>query len=516
MGSANQSSARSSSNEAAHEERHRGLEALRKGDYSRALASLEAARELSPDGEEVDDALVEVLKRLEAADRLAEEKGPAEEEASVEEKPLAEEEDPERTAAASRASVARDPREAQVYLKEERREPRRETRRRPERSSKSARPRVAEVREKQRVRESSREDLRATPKLGVLLVTSEPPGLVVRIDDRIRDLTPTRIQVPIGEHRVQLFRGRKEVFSQSVEVSDREPALVSEVFDSAALELEPSAPGRIDGDGKLDLVNLIEKSPVDGTRASPDLDRAGRLNPPGPSERGKPEGGKDETSPRVEPVSPGDGPGWGAPNAGPARLVVFRPGSDKGDIESALSRSLSGARVRVAQSASDLRHSPTADAVIAPPRVLRELGLEPSLLSLSQPEYRLVSFSPIDPGAPPQRVAIFAEGQKRQTPAQVTTMLGLAQTPKLRWVRKVEDLLSSLQLSMADAALVNVQHLDTLERRTTRRLYKRAFSQSGQSLAVAFIPGGRRDQVEPPLRQLSPEAKDALGVFGWR
>jgi hypothetical protein len=58
------------------------------------------------------------------------------------------------------------------------------------------------------------------PRNGLLLVTSTPPGLVVTVDGKAVDLTPTRIPVRPGSHRVTLAQGERRVLDETVEVGE--------------------------------------------------------------------------------------------------------------------------------------------------------------------------------------------------------------------------------------------------------------------------------------------------------
>ncbi|MCY1036021.1 PEGA domain-containing protein [Corallococcus sp. BB11-1] len=55
---------------------------------------------------------------------------------------------------------------------------------------------------------------------GLLLVTSTPPGLVVLVDGRAVDMTPARLPVSAGSHRVVLAQGDRHLYSETVEVDE--------------------------------------------------------------------------------------------------------------------------------------------------------------------------------------------------------------------------------------------------------------------------------------------------------
>lgn len=55
---------------------------------------------------------------------------------------------------------------------------------------------------------------------GLLLITSTPPGLVVLLDGKPVDLTPARVSVRAGSHRVALAQGEHRLFEDTVEVAE--------------------------------------------------------------------------------------------------------------------------------------------------------------------------------------------------------------------------------------------------------------------------------------------------------
>lgn len=146
-----------------------GLNALEQGEYGVAVKELSAALRLGGGGEDVAE-LLKIARELE--DRAARQKR---QEASA---------------------VAEAPRP------------------RPKKSSPRRRPEpVAQAEpEEQEPPEEEKE------KPGLLLVTSQPQGLVVEINGRSADLTPARRELSAGVHRVALIRGTKEVHVRLVEV----------------------------------------------------------------------------------------------------------------------------------------------------------------------------------------------------------------------------------------------------------------------------------------------------------
>lgn len=64
------------------------------------------------------------------------------------------------------------------------------------------------------------------PAPGLILVTSTPSGLVVAVDGEEHDLTPARVTVPPGPHRVTISKGTQVLHTQTVEVSSNRVSTV--------------------------------------------------------------------------------------------------------------------------------------------------------------------------------------------------------------------------------------------------------------------------------------------------
>ena len=417
----------------ARAQRKAGVEAIKRGEYRKAITSLEAAATLDPE-------LAEVASLLDVARKL------------------------------DRAEI------------EAKRSEDRENSRTTDRRSSSRRKRRASPSEEQ------------VPDSGILIITTEPDRVLVRIDGRPRDLTPARLEVRPGRHRVELFRGDERVFSRDIDIAARRVTLLDET-----LQRPTADPGRsstrivrenLDETGDLDLLGLLDRSPVESRTAE-------RAPAPPPT-------------PRTN---------WFAPKTGPARVLVFRPGSSSKAVAQALTGSMEGTDVEVVSQAEELGRSAPADAVIAPASVLRRVGLRPVLLAEGGSGYSLISFAPLPKTTemPSKTIAAVADVDKKAMPGRVAEILQLQRAPRVRRVPKVEDLLSTLQLKLADAALVRNEDFAMLKRRTRRRLFTRSYEAvASANLAVAFVPGGRRAQVEPSIRGLGKAAKNALGVAGWK
>ncbi|MBU8898605.1 PEGA domain-containing protein [Corallococcus sp. M34] len=74
---------------------------------------------------------------------------------------------------------------------------------------------------------------------GLLLVTSTPPGLVVLVDGKATDLTPARVTVAAGTHRVALAQGERKLFEETVDVPDDSVRSINRDLSS---ELPPASP----------------------------------------------------------------------------------------------------------------------------------------------------------------------------------------------------------------------------------------------------------------------------------
>jgi len=106
----------------------------------------------------------------------------------------------------------------------------------PSRSSAKSRPvRTASRAQAKEEPESDSEGARG----GLLLVTSTPPGLVVQVDGKARDLTPARLPLPAGRYRVALSHGERRLLEELVDV--KEDSVQSLNRDLTA-ELAPAAP----------------------------------------------------------------------------------------------------------------------------------------------------------------------------------------------------------------------------------------------------------------------------------
>ncbi|MBZ4373916.1 PEGA domain-containing protein [Corallococcus sp. AS-1-6] len=91
------------------------------------------------------------------------------------------------------------------------------------------------AREQQATPAAAQEEARG----GLLLVTSTPPGLVVMVDGRAVDMTPARLTVSAGAHRVVLAQGDRRLYEETVEV---DADSVRSLNRDLTAELTPPAP----------------------------------------------------------------------------------------------------------------------------------------------------------------------------------------------------------------------------------------------------------------------------------
>ncbi|NBD08846.1 PEGA domain-containing protein [Corallococcus silvisoli] len=74
---------------------------------------------------------------------------------------------------------------------------------------------------------------------GLLLVTSTPPGLVVMVDGKAVDMTPARLPVSAGSHRVVLAQGDRHLYEETVVVDED---VVRSLNRDLSAELTPPTP----------------------------------------------------------------------------------------------------------------------------------------------------------------------------------------------------------------------------------------------------------------------------------
>ncbi|MCY1043124.1 PEGA domain-containing protein [Corallococcus sp. bb12-1] len=80
--------------------------------------------------------------------------------------------------------------------------------------------RLAAARAQAREQQQAQASEAGVERKGLLLVTSTPPGLVVLVDGKELDMTPARLSVTAGSHRVVLAQGDRHLYSETLEVAE--------------------------------------------------------------------------------------------------------------------------------------------------------------------------------------------------------------------------------------------------------------------------------------------------------
>ena len=437
----------------AEEQRAKGIELLRGGEYAAALAALEGARSIHRDLENIDD-LIEVARKLQRGNRR-----------------------PPPPSAGQDSGTTRRSSGSSGSSRSNRRSERR-------RSRSSSPPSATEP--------------------AVILVTTKPERLVVRIDGDVRDMTPARIEVEPGRHRVEVFDGDQPLLSETVSVRSGEVELINRIFERPPTPVAETPPKdaadspALSKDRELNLVELLDRGEVAPTPSGAPVAARAADGPSRPA--------------RTEQTV-------ASPRSGSPRVLLYYPGRNANRVRAELAQGLSGIEVALVGSESRLRRelASGADAVVASSFVLRGMGLAPSLVAEGGGDYALASFTQgMTPGqAAAGTVAVVDELGRKGTPPFVARILGVSDPPLVRRVTKVEDLLTLLQLGQADAIVVRPRHLTTLRGRTRRTLHSIGLRAPAVALAVAFVDGGRRTTIEPRIRNLPGEARAELGITRW-
>jgi hypothetical protein len=451
--------------------RTKALEALRVEDYDTAIANLEAAQQLDP-------TLVEIPKFIEVAKKLKASRTEVQEmKAELAEAPVEQ------------------PKELKPVVeapKQQKAEPVRESRAKP----------------RERTRETQTKPEPTGP--GVLIVTTSPTKLLVEIDGKARDLTPARIELSAGTHSVRIIDGERALFAKEIDLDHGEVLALNESFGSLPATPEKrelaaaNTAESLEGDGKLDLVRLIDR---DASREAA---------------RDTKDTKKEITQPKELAATENKSGLTPAPNNTPPRVLVFLPGKASGNFERSLSSRMSGIEVRVVTRASDLKEmtkSGPVDAILASPGVLRQYGLRPQLSGVSAKETRYVAAS-FKAGLTKEQlanltIAAVDELGKKETAEMVARLLGTTKKVKLRRVTKLEDLVPSMQVKLADAILVRDSDLAEIKNKTQQQLHLVELSERVDPLAVGFVDGGRRSVVERAVLGLDEQMRADLGVARW-
>ncbi|QDE71385.1 PEGA domain-containing protein [Myxococcus xanthus] len=108
----------------------------------------------------------------------------------------------------------------------------------PTRSVQRTRPARGTARAQPRQESTSADETRG----GLLLVTSTPPGLMVRVDGKPMDLTPARLPLRAGTYRVALAQGERTLAEETVELGEDDVrSLNRDLTAELALAPRPSA-----------------------------------------------------------------------------------------------------------------------------------------------------------------------------------------------------------------------------------------------------------------------------------
>lgn len=444
--------------ELAREQRDRGIQALRNGAYGEARTALEAAAKLDP-------SLTEVTTLLELVDKLS-------------------------------AKVA-DGERAQERVAERAPERERTPERTPERPSERDR---AAAR-------ASRSEPPAAP--GVLLVTTTPPRLLVKIDGQGVELSPARLELTPGRHLVEIVQGGRVVLERSIELAAGQSAVISETFaepqpETRAVVAAPVAPpprvspspaARTSGleDERLDLVGLVDRAPTDRAAKAP-------VASPSPS-----------SAPVAAAVAPAAGP---ARTANPSLYVVGGAG-----LEATLEANMRGVDVQMFGSSSELRAAmarQAPDGVLGPSAVVKGLGLQPAVLGMG-PKVSWVAAT-LKAGLTRGELAgltvgVVEDASKKVVEDRVGELVG--GKPRVRRVPKTDDLLPLLQLKMADAVVVREADLAELRARTQQTVHVVPLGGVDTTRALAFTEGSRRSVVERAVLGLGADIRAQLGVEKW-
>jgi hypothetical protein len=439
------------------EARDRGIAALRDGNFDQAVTSLELAHNLDGD-------LADVVNLLEVARKLQRE---------------------------SAQKMAR----AETAAPEEESPKRAEPQRRIDRTPR----RVAA-----RVQQPHEEPVHTV--MGVLLVTTTPPKLLVKVDGAPKDLSPARVELEPGPHRLQIVRGNNEVvLERTVDVSSGLVSMVSENFPEPPLAAKADKPERGLPEERLDLVKLADRSDISSKHPAANVDTEGKLDlvKLADANRLQPSDRKEEPGPAPRHT----------PN--PSLYIVGRKG-----IERSLAQSMHGIEVRAFGTVNELRTAMSTqmpDAIFGAPSAIQQAGFTPSMVGTTSARggYAIASFRPDITRDQLGSITLgtVEESGKKATEQRVNQLIG--GKAKLRRVQKVDDLLPLLQFKMADAIVVRDAQLAQIKSRTKQTLHTISLTGPGETRAVAFTDGGRRSVVERALLDLAPEARAQLGVEKW-
>ncbi len=261
-----------------------GLAALESGDYDRALINFTEAKALLGADAKVDE-MLKITQDLRTRAITKKASDPAPVEPAKVAVPAAVVAPPPRPAAPEPKSPApHAPPRPTTVAKAERAVERAPDR--PDRSTDKPEPRPTEA------------PAPASSGTGMLLVSTTPRGLVVRVDGTATDLTPMRAPVKVGLHKVALYDGDRKLYEATVDVTEGQAATVLKDLSVEFAQLTPSN---------------------SGSAAAP-------VEPPKPETKPDPEPRPAERPTVVAAVTPSDRPGGPPEDTQTGGLQLTAPG----------------------------------------------------------------------------------------------------------------------------------------------------------------------------------------------
>lgn len=161
------------------------------------------------------------------------------------------------------------------------------------------------------------------------------------------------------------------------------------------------------------------------------------------------------------------------------------------------------------------------DAILAPHPLLEARAAAPALRGLSNGEdfepYVLVSAGTPLVGPLANRVIGVVDLMGRKETHEFVTALLKTRDLKTKLVTKLEDLLSLLQFSAADAILLPAASVKPLSERSRLTLHVRPVPDARVGLpSVAVLSPAARENVLVQFRALDRPTNQLMGVDGWR
>ncbi|MEO8179061.1 MAG: hypothetical protein ABI895_09530 [Deltaproteobacteria bacterium] len=200
-------------------------------------------------------------------------------------------------------------------------------------------------------------------------------------------------------------------------------------------------------------------------------------------------------------------------------VTSIRPHVLQQMLQTALPGMLVTAFGRIGDFSRALEEAPP-DAAIAASPVLsafnQKVEMQGLKASSEREDYLVLSESEIAPAQLADKtIGCLDLLGRKNLPAFVAGLLGLAREPSIQRVTKTEDLLQLLQFKRADAILIPERFLSDLQARTKMEL-KILRLPSAKVLRVGVAFPGNRQLVESPLRALPAAVLEQLGVDHWR